>query len=341
MKKKKIAIDTGSLSSGHSFRGIGTYTRELLSALKIKGVDFAKVDLGEYNIAHFTSFKPFEISLPLFKPRNTKFVLTIYDLIPIIFPSHYPSGFKGRFYWLLNRLLISLYVDAIITISETSKKDICRILGVNPNKVYVTHLAPSRTFRKITDNKSLSATKHKFNLPDSFALYTGDINFNKNVPTLIEACKKIGITLVLVGKQAVNIENLDLTHSELRHLKNIDWGGVKRLGYIKEDDLIKVYNLSTVFIMPSIYEGFGIPMVEAFATGTPVVAARTQALVEVAGDAACYASPDSVADFCKKIISVIKDKELEAKLIKRGIAKSKEYTWEKTAAQTSKIYEKV
>lgn len=92
----RIAIDSGPLTSAHSVRGIGVYTTELLKAFKIEGVDVSKEDLSKYDIVHFTSFKSFEISIPFSKPKGTKFVLTIYDLIPLIYPEHYPPGIREK-----------------------------------------------------------------------------------------------------------------------------------------------------------------------------------------------------------------------------------------------------
>ena len=113
----KIAIDSGPLISGDAIRGIGTYTRELLKALKMEGVDVFRENLSKYDVVHFTSFRPFAISLPISKPKNTKFILSIYDLTPLIYPDHYPSGVKGKVAWLINKWLIRRNVDAIITIS--------------------------------------------------------------------------------------------------------------------------------------------------------------------------------------------------------------------------------
>lgn len=293
----KIAIDSGPLTSGHSIRGIGTYTRELLKALEMKGIDVSKEDLSKYDIVHFTSFKPFVISLPFSKPKNTKFVLTIYDLIPLIYPDHYPPGIKGKINWLINKWLIKSNVDAIITISETSKKDICRFLGINPNKVFVIYLAPKEIFKKLKNPSYL-------NLPETFALYVGDLNYNKNIPSLLEMCEQANIKLVMVGKQAKNIEDQNLNHPELKHLKNLDWSNTIRLGFVEDEDLVHLYNLADVYIQPSLYEGFSLPVLEAEACGTWVIATKIQVHEEIIG-------------------------------------RSREFTWDKTAKETLNVYEKI
>jgi glycosyltransferase involved in cell wall biosynthesis len=319
----KVAIDSGPLKSGDSVRGIGTYTRELLKALKMEGVDVAKEDLGKYDIVHFTRFKPFFISVPFTKPQNTKFILTIYDLIPLIYPKHYPPGLKGRIRFLINKFLIRRNIDAIITISETSKKDICRFLDVDPNKVYVTYLAPREIFKKM-GNVSYP------NLPSKFALYVGDIDYNKNIPTLVSACKLAKMPLVIVGKQAAQIEKLDLDHPELSHLKNVDWTNVTRLGFVSDEDLVKIYNLATVFVQPSFYEGFGLPAVEAVACNTPLVVAKSQCLVEVLGGNFSFTDPKSAESMARAILTPNINKKL-----------SRDYSWKNTAKETLKVYEHV
>lgn len=307
-KSMKIAIDRGPLLTGDATRGIGVYVRELIKSLKIEGVDVKKVDLSKFDIVHFTKFKPFSISIPFVKPENTKFILTIYDLIPLIYPKNYPPGIKGQINWLINKYLIHKNIDAIITISETSKKDICRFLGVDPKVVYVTYLAPRPVFSELGNGKWKMETQKRFNLPNAFALYVGDVNYNKNIPWLIAKAKEKNLPLVIVGKQAKEVEKMDLNHPEHRHLKNINWSKIIRLGFVEDSDLVKIYNLATIYIQPSLYEGFGLPALEAFMCGTPIEFYKNQAIVEVLGDG-------------KKL--------------------PREYSWQITAKQTSEVYEKI
>ncbi len=319
----KIAIDTGPLKTGDSLRGIGVYTRELLNALRMEGVDVSKKDLSKYDVVHLTRFNPFRISVPFSKPVGVKFVLTIYDLIPLIYPKHYPPGVMGKIKFLINKMLIKRNVDAIITISETSKKDICRLLGVSPSKVFVTYLAPRIAFKKLD-------VKKRNDLPNRFALYVGDINYNKNIPVLVKACKITGIPLVIAGKQAIEVEKMDLNHPELSHLKGIDWSGVVRLGFVPDEILVELYNLAAVYIQPSLYEGFGLPVLEAVACGTPIVVVKTQTLVEILGDGINYVEATSAKEMAESILSPNKNIKLP-----------REYSWAKTAKETLKIYGEV
>lgn len=360
----RIAVDSGPLTSGHSVRGIGTYTRELVSAMKktpggvkIEPVDFSAIDFsensGKFDVFHFTSFKPFENVLPFLKTQGTKFVLTIYDLIPLVYPKHYPPGVRGWVRWQLNKFLIRKNVDAVITISETSKKDICRFIGVKPEKVFVTRLAPSGEFEPITNYRTLAGVQKKFNLPKAFALYVGDVNYNKNIPNLIKACKIAGIPLVIAGKQALDIEDLGINlkilrgpmdylryllgkpHPELAHHKELLGEFLKnkkilRLGFVKTRELVGIYNLASVVVQPSFYEGFGLPLLEAAACRAPIAAAKNQCHVEVLGSDFEYFDPKNPKDMARAIIHPNKDKNLP-----------RVYSWATTARETLSIYEQI
>lgn len=360
----KVAIDTGPLTSGHSVRGIGRYTKELLSALKTKGVDVSRADLSEYDVVHFTSFKPFEISLPFKKPKNTKFVLTMYDLVPLIYPDRYPAGIRGKIKFLINKYLIKRNVDLIITISETSKKDICKFLGIEPKKIKVIYLAPGSVFKKLKiKNLELKIAK-QYALPDRFALYVGDVNYNKNIPTLVKACAKLKLPLVICGKQAADVEVLSMDianlkgprdwlrylfgkpHPEIAHYRELSSDfkrnkNIIRLGYVPDSDLVAIYNLASVYVQPSFYEGFGLPVLEAIACQTPVVASKTQALVEIAQAAAVFFDPKDNKDLAKKIKKILEDKTLRSQLRSAGLKVVKNYSWKKTADETLRSYEEI
>ena len=279
----KVAFVSGVNSNLDAVRGIGAHNSELFKQFEKLKTQIEIVDsTKKADVTHITKFHPFFISLPFIKPSK-KVVLTIHDLIQLIYPKHYPPGLKGRINFLINKFLIWKNVDAIITISETSKKDICRFLRVQPDKVHVIYLAAKKIFKPIANHQSLITTRRKYNLPDSFALYVGDVNYNKNIPGLIEMCKEVKISLVIVGKQAYEIRDKDreLNHPELNHLKNLDWSNVITLGFVPDEDLVVIYNLCDVYVQPSFYEGFALPILEARACGAWVIATRIQAHVEI------------------------------------------------------------
>lgn len=321
----KIAILNGSSAKADSIRGIGVHTNELLRQLKlsINNSQFSITeDIKQADVIHFTKFRPFFRDLPLKKDKNQKWVLTIHDLIPLIYPQIYRPSLKGTINYFINRFLIRNYVDQIITISETSKKDICRFLGVNPNIVNVIYLAPRENFKK---NK---VTK-KYDLPNKFVLYTGDINYNKNIPNLVKACEMANLPLVIAGKQAKEVENMDLTHSETSHLEGVNFRNVIRLGYVSNETLNDLYNLCYCYIQPSFYEGFGLPVLEAIACGSAVVVSKTQALVEILGNGIDYIDPTDPNNMAKGILNPNKNVKLPRK-----------YSWKRTAEETLNVYAK-
>lgn len=341
----RVAVVSGASKQNDSVRGIGAHSSELFKAFernKDKDVEIQEVgqndDLSKYDVVHFSVFRPFFISLPFFKPRNTKFVLTIHDLHPLIYPDHFPSGLKGGIKFLINRFLIWKNVDSIITISETSKKDICRFLGINPTMVNVVYLGPKDAHKIVKDKRTLVKIKEKYNLPDKFVFYLGDINYNKNIPTLVKACAQANIKLVIVGKQAKEIENMNLDHPEVVHLKNVDFSKTTRLGFVSDEEANIMLNLATCLVQPSYYEGFGLSVIHAFASGCPVIASRTQVLVEVGGEACVYFDPNNTNELSEKIKSFVEDKNLRDEYIKKGLTRVKMFSWEKAAKETLEVY---
>jgi|WetSurSiteA1Bulk_404760.scaffolds.fasta_scaffold15741_2 glycosyltransferase involved in cell wall biosynthesis len=347
MKNINVAIDMGPQVNGHSIRGIGFHTKKLIEHLKkdkelsISEVDLAK-DTKKYDIYHYPSFNPYFLSLPLKKKGKT--VVTIHDLIYLIYSDKYPSGLKGRAVFEVQRRLIKK-VDAIITISETSKKDICRFLKIDPKKVHVIYPAAGEDFQKIEDREKLNNVKNKYHLPEKFVLYLGDVNYNKNLMVLADACKLANISLVIVGKQAAD-ENVNLNHPEnipfrefLRKYSKDK--SISRIGYVSDEELPVIFSLAFVYCQPSLYEGFGLPVIQSFSCGLPVVISKTQALVEIADDAALIADPNNTKDISEKLLKVINNTELRRTLIEKGYKRAKDFSWEKCARETLDVYRRI
>lgn len=342
----KIAINTVALKSGHKTRGIGSYIRGLLEEFKknpeIHVQEFTDLsEVKDADIVHYPLFDLFKPTLPLFKSQKT--VVTIHDLTPLLFPDHYPPGIKGTLYNVYQKIALK-GCSAIITDSISSKKDISGILNVNKDTVFVIHLAPSGRYKPITDITNLEKIANKYNLPIKFALFTGSVNWNKNIINLTKACLKAKIDLVLVGKDFEDISNLD--HPEKASFKEFlnvchDKPQIHLLGFIPDDDLVTITNLSFVQLLPSFYEGFGLPILEAQACGVPVITSKTSSMPEIGGGGAIYVDPENVNEISEAIIELSKNHQLINKLIKAGFENTSHFSWKKTAAETLAVYQHV
>lgn len=345
---KKIAIDNFPLYSGHAARGMGVYTRNLIENIKdsreydliIRDFNFAQNHkaLSSYDLVHYPYFDIFYHTLPVFKRSKT--IVTIPDVTPLLFPKYYPPGFRGKINHILQRVALA-NVDAVITISETSKSDISKFLNFPPEKIFVTPLASNFRFIK-SRPQELNRIREKYKLPKKFVLYIGDVNWNKNLLRLIKATKSIDTTLVIVGKSAVNT-NYDHTHIENVPLLKIqksfgDDKQIMRLGFIEDKELNAIWQLAGVYCMPSLYEGFGLSVLEAMEAGVPVACSSTPALVETAGEAALYFDPKNTNDMAKKISKILADSKLANALILKGKERAKNYSWKITAKKTIDVY---
>jgi len=350
-KKMKVAIDISPLASGHKFRGIGVYTKNLVESLrkckppelKVETVEAGEVDvLGKIDLIHYPYFDLFFATLPLKKPAKT--VVTIHDVTPLVFPKHFPPGLKGKIKFLIQKASLG-GVSAVITDSQNSKGDIVRYLAYPKEKIYVVPLAPGETFREIKDQQALTLTKRKYKLPERFVLYVGDVSYHKNVGFLVKACKALKIPVILVGKQAAQ-EDFDKTHIENQPLATLikEYGkdsDVLRPGFVEDEELAAIYNLASLYCQPSLYEGFGLPVLEAMACGCPVVAAKAASLPEICNGAALMVDPRDYNNIARGVKRVLGEKSLRRRLVKNGFAQAKKFSWEKTARETIKVYEQV
>jgi len=262
-------------------------------------------------------------------------------LTPLVFPKHFPAGFKGMSRWYIQRFNL-VQTERIITDSFFSKKDIVKLVGANDKKVSVAHLAAAEEFKPLSQDKS-TYIKKKYNLPEQFVLYVGDVTWNKNVPRLMRAIQKIDAPLLMVGKALVE-ENFDKTNSwnkdrlEIQKLGNENSKKFIRLGFIPTEDLVAIYNSATVFVFPSLYEGFGLPILEAMQSGCPVITTKESSLPEVAGEAAYYVDGYDVENIAKGIETVFNTKKLQDELSEKAIAQAKKFNWKKTAEETIEAY---
>jgi glycosyltransferase involved in cell wall biosynthesis len=345
----KIAIDISPLQSGHKIRGVGFY----LSYLKQSLLEYfpqhtytfftdTKELHNSVDVVHYPYFDPFFLTLPAVNKYKT--VVTVHDLTPLVFPEHFPAGLKGNFRWQLQKFRLRK-ANAIIANSFASKKDIVKIINVSDEKVSVTHLAGANEFRVINDDLAINHIIKKYGLPDKFVLYVGDVTWNKNVPNLVKAVKKISVPLVMIGKSLASKEfdranpwNKDLVEvqSLVENEKNI-----YILGFVPIEDLVLLYNAATVFVFPSIYEGFGLPVIEAMQSGCPVVTTTGGSLKEVAGEAAAFVDKYDSNSLAMKLQTVFNTGPIQKELSEKGLKQAQKFSWKKTAEETIAVYKKV
>lgn len=352
----KIAINIIPLNSTHKDRGIGYYTDNLVKNLKedsqLNIQTFTNLsEVLDTDIIHYPWFDFFFHTLPVKRPAPT--VVTIHDVIPMIFRQKYPLGLRGRVNLFLQTLALK-NCRAFITDSETSKQDIVKYLKIKEQKVNVIPLAADDSFKVLGETR-LILTKRKYKLPDRFILYVGDANWVKNLPFLIKGFKKIAddsefsdVKLIMVG--GVFLKKIDdINHPELESLKKVNHlikelkleSNLIRVGNIEKEDLVGFYNLATVYVQPSFYEGFGLPVLQALSCGTPVVSSNGGSLKEVGGEAVIYFDPLNPNALVTVLKEVIQNKYLQDKLSRMGIKRSHRFSWLNTASQTKLVYQKV
>ena len=352
----KVAVDLTPLYSVHQFRGIGFYTKRLMEAMEEiapqKGIELEfvkstdKLLFVDADVVHFPYFSPFFLTLP--GKKLTKSVVTIHDLIPIKYLEHYPPGIRGRLRWEIQKRRLKK-VEAVITDSDYWREEIPKLTSFPKEKIFVVPLAAGKEFKKLPPHQT-SSIKHKYNLPDNFVLYVGDVNWNKNVAGLIKALfnlksqisnlksKSQMLNLILVGK-AFEDKNLKETSSIIQLIKELNLiNQTKILGYVPTEDLVAIYNLATVLCLPSFSEGFGLTVLEAMACGCPVVAGKTSSLPEICGEAAVLVDPYDINDISRGIEKAIKNKK---ELGEKGIKQAAKFSWQQTANLTLEVYEKV
>ncbi len=346
-----IAIDLSPLKSGnflqHRVRGTGFYLQNLKRTLEKyypqnKYTFFTRGEklLKNVDLVHYPYFEPFFLTLPFFKKYRT--VVTVHDLTPLVFPKFFKVGVKGLLKWQLQKKALR-NADAVIADSQCSKRDIVKFTRINDRKVHVVYLAASEIFKPIKDTMILRRIIVKYKLPKKFALYVGDVTWNKNLPALVEAIRAAKIPLVLVGK-AIAEKEFDRTNpwnQDLIKVKKLaeENKNIFILGFVSNEDLVGLYNAATVFVMPSFYEGFGLPILEAMSCGCPVITSREGSIPEIAGDAAFYVDAYDIKSIAQGTEKVFKDAVLQKELSKKGIAQSEKFSWKKVSAETTKIYQ--
>jgi glycosyltransferase involved in cell wall biosynthesis len=352
----RIAFDVSALTTPHS--GVATYTRNLAEHLRscrqdqILPMTHTSVLPRALNkTLWMQAVLPWQLSRVA--PEVCHFtnsvaswwtpcpsVVTIHDTTLWILPRFHP-----RRRLLAMRPFIpagARHAKAIIAVSAATKRDVVRTLKVPESKVHVVYEAASPQFRPLAHTPSLEAVRRKYGLPESFALYVGTIEPRKNLVRLFEAFEQVrrrgrgSTVLALVGNRGSSDTAI------LASLERLGLGdAVRILGQAPTDDVVALYNLADLLVLPSLYEGFGLPVIEAMACGTPVVTSPNGALAEIAGEAAEYVDPTQVESIAAGLYAVLCDPERQADLRAAGLRRAAQFSWEATAQHTRRIYQSV
>jgi glycosyltransferase involved in cell wall biosynthesis len=363
----RIGIDARKL---HDF-GIGTYIRNLLrqlarldretdfvvlcraedaEALGSLGENFRAVieRAGNYSIAEqvriplalrregVTLFHaPHYVLPPLVRCPS---VVTIHDCIHLMFPQYLPNRIALG-YARASIALAARRATRVMTVSESSKRDILRFVDTEPDRIDVIYNAYDERFGVEPREEDVVRVRERYQLHDEFVLYAGNVKPHKNLERLIDAfdlVRKRGLDhlkLVLIGDEISKYAGLRrAVHQHQLHKY------VRFLGYLPEETLAVLYRLAGVFVFPSLYEGFGLPPLEAMASGTPVVTSNLSSLPEVAGDAAVLVDPYDPRAIADGIHRVLTDEDLRRSLRQKGLARAQQFSWEKSVRRVLEIY---
>jgi glycosyltransferase involved in cell wall biosynthesis len=268
-------------------------------------------------------------------------VVTIHDCIHLMFPQYLPNraayGYARATMWSAAHRS-----DCILTVSEASKRDILHFFNLPADKIVVAYNAIEERFWREPADEDIARVRERYQLDHAFILYVGNIKPHKNLVRLIEAfdgLRRLGfddLKLLIIGDEISKLPALRrAVHGHKLHKH------VRFLGYQPDDTLAVLYRLAALFVFPSLYEGFGLPPVEAMASGTPVVTSNVSSMPEVTGDAAVLVDPYDVESIVDGMRRVLTDPTLAAEMRRKGVLRAREFSWERSVAQTHQVYQRV
>ena len=267
-------------------------------------------------------------------------IMTVHDLVYRRFPQDTNPYMRRHLERTMPRDAHRCF--ALLADSEATKRDAVELLGVPAAKVHTVYLGVSNDFRPLDGDPSLDRVRQQYSLPDRFLLFVGTVEPRKNLIRLMQAfdalCQSPSFAhgLVIVGGKGWKDRPILDALRQCRAAERI-----VLTGHVPGPDLPVLYNLADVLVMPSLYEGFGLPVLEAMASGTPVVTSNVSSLPEVAGDAAVLVDPLSIESMVEGIRRLVTDAALRDDLKRRGLRRAAEFTWEKAARQALEIFERI
>ncbi len=287
------------------------------------------------------------IHVPYFAPSllgARKMVVTIHDLIPLVLPAYRGSLLVRAYIGLV--AMAARRAAAILTDSHASKKDIVRLLRVPAQRVRVVHLAASEAFQPVVERDRLSDLRRKYGLPEKYVLYLGGFDQRKNVETLVAAYAAMDADLTkqtrLVIAGRLPTRDSDFFPDPRPMVER--WGLRDRVVFtewVAEEDKPALYSAATLFVFPSLYEGFGLPVLEAMSCGTAVIASKCTSLPEITGDAALLVDPGDAAGLAAAMTLLLESAPRREELASRALQRGKLFSWQETVGQTLDTYRSV
>lgn len=359
-----IGFDTRMLEN----TGIGTYLRGLLEGFRSAGLQ-NKLDLTLFGPGSVATWPRHDFSAPIYSIHEqvlypgmlkqcrlwhaphynvplskgkTKLVVTIHDIIHWIFRDKFYSPLQGFYAGFMLKKAITL-ADRIITVSQQTQKDLIKYFHAEGKKITVIYESAGEEYHELKAEQlkpAFEAIREKYHLPESFFLYVGLLKPHKNVLWLIRIFRKlrqqgkIQTPLVLIGRKDKRYPS---GYEELQKLESTP--DIIHLPKIDYSEILTIYNQALALIHPSIYEGFGLTLLEAMRCGTPVLTTNSSSIPEVVGSAAYRVDATAEADMMKAIIHLEKDTALRDSLRLKGLAHCQLFSWKETAKQTAAVYE--
>ncbi|MGO4884338.1 MAG: glycosyltransferase family 4 protein [Bryobacteraceae bacterium] len=354
--------------------GIGTYIHGLLQALaaidrsneyvlvtlpedesafaglppNFSAVTYRKTDLYTRNHLAFPMFlrrlHPSLVHIPLnqvplLMPRP--YVVTVHDMSRLLFETGSGARIEARRFLLRRGLLRA---ERIMAVSDATRRDVHESLGIPADHIRLAYNAPNPDFFSRAQPERARAILERYQIDHPFLLYAGNIRPQKNIPRLVEAFAVVrerlsrhplygDLRLIVIGDEISRFPSVRRAVIQSRVEK-----AVRFLGFVPFEALRVFFQSAALFVFPSLYEGFGLPPLEAMASGTPVVASNVSALAEVLGDAAMLVNPEKVFEIAEAIQEALLDEDLRAELVAKGRAQAARYSWDRTARQVLEVY---
>ena len=286
---------------------------------------------GKFDLIH---------TLHIFSPLSlySKQIITIHDLTPLINPNWFLQSDSEKFKFIISKAIKR--VEKIIADSYSTKKDIINFFNVNSGKIEVIHLAADEIYRPIENKEAIDYVKKKYGINQKYIFFVGTVEPRKNIPVLIDAFTIIKekfpeYKLVICGQIGIKSE---IFYKKMQEIPENVKKDIILTGYVPVLELPYLYNGCEVFVYPSLYEGFGLPVLEAMSCGVPVITSKTSSLPEVVGDAGILVNPENCEEIVEAILFVLDNENMRKTLSKKGLERAKLFSWENTAKKTLDVY---